>query len=222
MARGHRPPSGPRHLGAAGRRQERRRPPCAQGSSSSSAQLHREYLALVEGRPPARTGTVDAPIGRHRRDRTLMSIDTAEPSRGTHALRAGAGVPGRHAAARRARHRPDPPDPRSPGRDRSSGRRRPPVREPRPCTASSASSCTRRGSRSHTRSPPRRSTSARRCPTISKAALELAATNRTEVKYGGAARPKPPRRVNVRTEPPEVGEGRFGPRPRSSPKVGEG
>jgi 23S rRNA pseudouridine1911/1915/1917 synthase len=41
--------------------------------------LQREYLALVEGRPPARTGTVDAPIGRHRRDRTLMSIDTAEP-----------------------------------------------------------------------------------------------------------------------------------------------
>ncbi|HWE32078.1 MAG TPA: RluA family pseudouridine synthase [Solirubrobacteraceae bacterium] len=42
-------------------------------------ELHREYLALVEGRPPARTGTVEAPIGRHRRERTLMSIDTAEP-----------------------------------------------------------------------------------------------------------------------------------------------
>ena len=41
--------------------------------------LHREYLALVEGRPPARTGTIDAPIGRHRHDRVLMSIDTEEP-----------------------------------------------------------------------------------------------------------------------------------------------
>ncbi len=41
--------------------------------------LHREYLTLVEGRPPARTGTIDAPIGRHRHDRVLMSIDTAEP-----------------------------------------------------------------------------------------------------------------------------------------------
>lgn len=41
--------------------------------------LHREYLALVEGRPPARTGTIDAPIGRHRRDRVLMSIDTDDP-----------------------------------------------------------------------------------------------------------------------------------------------
>jgi 23S rRNA pseudouridine1911/1915/1917 synthase len=41
--------------------------------------LHREYLTLVEGRPPARTGTIDAPIGRHRHDRVLMSIDTDEP-----------------------------------------------------------------------------------------------------------------------------------------------
>jgi 23S rRNA pseudouridine1911/1915/1917 synthase len=41
--------------------------------------LHREYLALVQGRPPARTGTIDAPIGRHRHDRVLMSIDTNDP-----------------------------------------------------------------------------------------------------------------------------------------------
>jgi 23S rRNA pseudouridine1911/1915/1917 synthase len=41
--------------------------------------LRREYLALVDGRPPARTGTIDAPIGRHRRDRKLMSIDSDEP-----------------------------------------------------------------------------------------------------------------------------------------------
>ncbi len=41
--------------------------------------LHREYLALVDGHPPARTGTIDAPIGRDRHDRVLMSIDTDEP-----------------------------------------------------------------------------------------------------------------------------------------------
>src|SRR5437588_605803 len=41
--------------------------------------LRREYLALVDGHPPARSGTIDAPIGRHRRDRVLMSIDTDEP-----------------------------------------------------------------------------------------------------------------------------------------------
>ncbi|MEJ7715278.1 MAG: pseudouridine synthase [Thermoleophilaceae bacterium] len=39
----------------------------------------REYVALVEGRPPARTGTIDAPLGRDRRARTLVSTETAEP-----------------------------------------------------------------------------------------------------------------------------------------------
>jgi 23S rRNA pseudouridine1911/1915/1917 synthase len=42
----------------------------------ASRGLRREYLALVDGHPPARSGTIDAPIGRHRRDRVLMSIDT--------------------------------------------------------------------------------------------------------------------------------------------------
>jgi 23S rRNA pseudouridine1911/1915/1917 synthase len=41
--------------------------------------LRREYLALVQGRPPARTGTIDAPMGRDRHDRVLMSIDTDDP-----------------------------------------------------------------------------------------------------------------------------------------------
>ncbi len=41
--------------------------------------ITREYLALVEGRPPARTATIDAPIGRDRRRRTRMSTDTDEP-----------------------------------------------------------------------------------------------------------------------------------------------
>ncbi|MGZ6697711.1 MAG: RluA family pseudouridine synthase, partial [Solirubrobacteraceae bacterium] len=42
-------------------------------------EITREYLALVEGRPPARTGTIDAPIGRDRRERTVMSTDTDDP-----------------------------------------------------------------------------------------------------------------------------------------------
>jgi 23S rRNA pseudouridine1911/1915/1917 synthase len=41
--------------------------------------VRREYLALVDGHPPARTGTIDAPIGRDRRDRKLMSINSDEP-----------------------------------------------------------------------------------------------------------------------------------------------
>ncbi len=42
-------------------------------------EIRREYLALVEGRPPARTGTIDAPLGRDRRERTRMSSDTDHP-----------------------------------------------------------------------------------------------------------------------------------------------
>ncbi len=41
--------------------------------------LRREYVALVEGVPPAKSGTIDAPIGRDRRDRLLMSIETDAP-----------------------------------------------------------------------------------------------------------------------------------------------
>ena len=42
-------------------------------------ELVREYLALVEGRPPARRGTIDAPLGRDRRVRTRMSTETDDP-----------------------------------------------------------------------------------------------------------------------------------------------
>ena len=45
----------------------------------AARKLRREYLALVDGRPEARTGTIDAPIGRDRRDRMLHSIDTDAP-----------------------------------------------------------------------------------------------------------------------------------------------
>ncbi len=41
--------------------------------------LHREYVALVDGHPEARTGTIDAPVGRDRRDRVRMSIDSETP-----------------------------------------------------------------------------------------------------------------------------------------------
>ncbi|HEX3873890.1 MAG TPA: RluA family pseudouridine synthase [Solirubrobacteraceae bacterium] len=41
--------------------------------------ITREYLVLVDGRPPARTGTIDAPLGRDRRVRTHISTDTDDP-----------------------------------------------------------------------------------------------------------------------------------------------
>jgi 23S rRNA pseudouridine1911/1915/1917 synthase len=42
-------------------------------------EIVREYLALVEGRPPAREGTIEAPLGRDRRVRTRISTDTDDP-----------------------------------------------------------------------------------------------------------------------------------------------
>ncbi len=45
-------------------------------------EIEREYLALVQGRPPARSGTIEAPIGRDPRARTRMAVGGARgPSR---------------------------------------------------------------------------------------------------------------------------------------------
>jgi 23S rRNA pseudouridine1911/1915/1917 synthase len=41
--------------------------------------IEREYLALVRGRPRSRRGTIEAPIGRDRREPTRMSLDTDTP-----------------------------------------------------------------------------------------------------------------------------------------------
>ena len=42
-------------------------------------EVERRYLALVRGTPRSRTGRIDAPIGRDRRDPTRHSLDTDEP-----------------------------------------------------------------------------------------------------------------------------------------------
>jgi 23S rRNA pseudouridine1911/1915/1917 synthase len=42
-------------------------------------EVTREYLALVDGRPDARSGTIDAAIGRDRGSRTVMSTRTDKP-----------------------------------------------------------------------------------------------------------------------------------------------
>ncbi len=41
--------------------------------------IERHYLALVRGRPRSRTGRIEAPIGRDRRDPTRRGLDTDEP-----------------------------------------------------------------------------------------------------------------------------------------------
>jgi 23S rRNA pseudouridine1911/1915/1917 synthase len=42
-------------------------------------EVRRGYVALVEGRPDARSGTIDAPIGRDRGQRTVISTRTDKP-----------------------------------------------------------------------------------------------------------------------------------------------
>ena len=42
-------------------------------------ELERDYLALVRGRPRSRTGRIEAPIGRDRREPTRQSLDTDRP-----------------------------------------------------------------------------------------------------------------------------------------------
>ncbi|MDQ3784121.1 MAG: RluA family pseudouridine synthase [Actinomycetota bacterium] len=46
--------------------------------------IRRTYLALVKGDPPARSGTVDAPLGRNPRRRTLMAVVAGGRSAVTH------------------------------------------------------------------------------------------------------------------------------------------
>ncbi len=41
--------------------------------------MRREYLALVQGRPPSREGTIDAPLGRDRERRTVVSTRSDRP-----------------------------------------------------------------------------------------------------------------------------------------------
>jgi 23S rRNA pseudouridine1911/1915/1917 synthase len=45
----------------------------------AARKIEREYLALVEGRPPARSGTIEAPIGRDPRVRTRMAVGGVSP-----------------------------------------------------------------------------------------------------------------------------------------------
>jgi len=42
-------------------------------------EVERRYLALVRGHPRSRSGRIDAPLGRDRRDPTRRSLDTDEP-----------------------------------------------------------------------------------------------------------------------------------------------
>ncbi len=49
------------------------------GAALRRRQIERDYLALVQGRPPSRSGTIEAPIGRDPRVRTRMIVGGVRP-----------------------------------------------------------------------------------------------------------------------------------------------
>jgi 23S rRNA pseudouridine1911/1915/1917 synthase len=51
----------------------------ALGEAVRRREVDRRYLALVRGTPRSRTGRIDAPLGRDRREPTRRSLDTNEP-----------------------------------------------------------------------------------------------------------------------------------------------
>jgi 23S rRNA pseudouridine1911/1915/1917 synthase len=69
------------------------------GEQMRERRIEREYIALVRGRPPSRTGTIDAPIGRDRHDVGRMAVggrgerpavthfELAQPLKGASVLR---------------------------------------------------------------------------------------------------------------------------------------
>ena len=149
-AGGDRAPPGPRHLRSARRRALGGGSPAAAGGARASGASNANTSRWCVGRPPARTGTIEAPIGRDPQVRTRMAVGGDAPARGAHALHARARAAGDTAAARAAGDRPHPPDPRPHAGHRPPRRRRSRVRRCRACSAWSASSCTPRASPSST------------------------------------------------------------------------
>ena len=109
-------------------------------------EVEREYTALVEGQLGSRTGTIDAPLGRHRRQRTKRAVKGAGSREARTHFEVIETLPGDTLVHARLETGPHAPDPRPLRRDRASGGRGPRIRHREAATAWSASSCTRRGS----------------------------------------------------------------------------
>ena len=121
---GHRAPPRPRHVRPARRRAHRGGPRGAEGAAAPRARSRASTSRWSRAGPPARRGTIDAPLGRDRRVRTRISTDTDEPREAITHFEIERALPQAHAAARAARDRAHAPDPRAPAGDRASGRRR--------------------------------------------------------------------------------------------------
>ena len=145
-----RPPARPRHLGPARRRALSEDAYNGLRALVRGAPLEREYLALVRGRPRSRSGRIEAPIGRDRREPTrMLARHATRRRRRSRSSRSSS-------SSRRTRSSACGSRPAAPTRSASTWRR---SGCPSPATRSTASrgttsgasSCTRRGSPSRTR-----------------------------------------------------------------------
>ena len=91
-------------------------------------ELEREYLALVEGRPDARTGTIDAPHRARPRRARRMSVRSDSPRGARTHFEVEETYPRTTLLRVRLETGPDASDPRPHGRDRPPDLRRSPVR----------------------------------------------------------------------------------------------
>ena len=86
--------------------------------------VHKTYLALVQGVPKPREGKIEAPIGRHPKNRKKMAVVAGGRERDHEVPRSrGVGRRALFAPRGRAGHRPHAPDPRAHGRARPRDRR---------------------------------------------------------------------------------------------------
>ena len=132
-------------------------------------EVDRAYLALVEGRPRSRSGTIDAPLGRDHRapERRAVRGRGAREARTHFEVRRGAA--GRHPGRGAARDRSHAPDPRPLRRDRPPGRRRSALRPRRPPRPRAPVPAQRAARLRRTRSAARSWSSSPSCPRTSLA-----------------------------------------------------
>ena len=83
--------------------------------------VERRYLALVRGHPRSRTGRIEAPLGRDRRDPTRRSLDTDEPRDAVTHFELRETMPEHALLDVSPRDRPHAPDPRPSRGDRPAG-----------------------------------------------------------------------------------------------------
>ena len=147
--------------------------------------MRRAYLALVEGRPRSRTGTIDAPLGRDYRAPERRAVGGRGAARGAHPLQGARAAARGHAGRGAPGDRAHAPDPRPLRRDRPPGGRRPALRPRRPPRARAPVPAQRRLGFRHPFTGEELELRLARCPTDLAAALRGSGARRASRRGAG-------------------------------------